>query len=78
MTRLGWSVLPSRANFVLATVPGGRGREAYLGLKQRGVLVRYFDKPGLTDKVRITVGTADETDALLNAIKLLFRSEKVA
>jgi histidinol-phosphate aminotransferase len=78
LTRLGWSVLPSRANFVLATVPGGRGREAYLGLKQRGVLVRYFDKPGLTDKVRITVGTADETDALLNAIKLLFRSEKVA
>ena len=78
LTRLGWSVLPSRANFVLATVPDSRGREAYLGLKQRGVLVRYFDKPGLTDKVRITVGTADETDALLNAIKLLFRTEKVA
>ena len=28
--------------------------EAYLGLKQQGILVRYFDKPGLTDKIRIT------------------------
>jgi histidinol-phosphate aminotransferase len=76
LTQIGWSVLPSRANFVLATVPGGRGKEMYLGLKQRGVLVRYFNLPGLTDKVRITVGRADENDALLAAIKDLANAEK--
>ena len=50
-------MLPSQANFILATVPDGRGKDAYLGLKQQGILVRYFDKPGLPDKIRITVGT---------------------
>jgi histidinol-phosphate aminotransferase len=77
LTHLGWSVLPSRANFVLATPPGGQGRQAYLGLKQRDILVRYFDKPGLTDKVRITVGASDENDVLLNAIETLFPAETV-
>jgi histidinol-phosphate aminotransferase len=67
---LGWSVLPSQANFVLATVPGGRERAAALKeeLKARGILVRYFDAPGLADKLRITVGTPEDTDALLGAL----------
>jgi histidinol-phosphate aminotransferase len=65
---LGWSVLPSHANFVLATVPGGAASAAQKALKERGVLVRYFDAPGLRDKLRITVGTPEDTDALLAAI----------
>jgi histidinol-phosphate aminotransferase len=65
---LGWSVLPSQANFVLATVPGGRAAEVLAGLKARGVLVRYFDAPGLSDKLRITVGTPEDTAALLVAL----------
>jgi histidinol-phosphate aminotransferase len=70
---LGWSVLPSQANFVLAAVPGGRGRAAQVlaGLKSAGVLVRYFDAPGLDDKLRITVGTSDDTDALIRALSSL-------
>jgi histidinol-phosphate aminotransferase len=71
LTQLGWAVLPSQANFILATCPNGRGKEAYLGLKQQGILVRYFDKPGLTDKVRITIGTSQENNALLGGIKAL-------
>ena len=43
LRQLGWSVLPSQANFILATCPGGRGRETYLGLKQQGILVRHFE-----------------------------------
>jgi histidinol-phosphate aminotransferase len=65
---LGWSVLPSQANFVFATVPGGRASRVHSALKAAGVLVRYFDVPGLDDKLRITVGTPDDTDALLAAI----------
>jgi histidinol-phosphate aminotransferase len=75
---LGWSVLPSQANFVLATAPRGRAREAYLGLKQQGILVRYFDLPGLSDKLRITIGTSQENNALLSGIKALSIAEKAA
>jgi histidinol-phosphate aminotransferase len=66
---LGWSVLPSQANFVLATVPNGRASQVQAELKSRGVLVRYFDAPDLHDKLRITVGTPDDMDALVAAIR---------
>lgn len=69
LTRRGFSVIPSRGNFVLATTPGAAcGRPLYEGLKTRGVLVRYFDKPGLDDKLRITIGTPDENTAMLAAL----------
>jgi len=71
----GWSVLPSHANFVLATVPGAGTRERtaslHASLKSRGVLVRFFDTPGLEDKLRITVGTPEDTDTLLAALAAL-------
>lgn len=76
LTHMGWPVLPSQANFILVTCPNGKGREAYLGLKQQGILVRYFDKPGLNDKIRVTVGTMQENNALLTGIKALTAAEK--
>jgi histidinol-phosphate aminotransferase len=75
---LGWDVLPSQANFILANVPGGRGRDMYTGLKRQGILIRYFDLPGLVDKVRITIGTSQENNALLGGIKALSATEKAA
>jgi len=44
------------------------GGAVYAALKAKGILVRWFDKPGLRDKLRITVGTREENDALLAAI----------
>ncbi|HYO10021.1 MAG TPA: histidinol-phosphate transaminase [Tepidisphaeraceae bacterium] len=78
LTQLGWKVLPSEANFILATVPDGRGKEVYLGLKRQGILVRYFDKPGLDDKIRITVGTSQENNALIGGVKALTAAERAA
>ncbi len=68
LTRLGWQVLPSQANFVLATCPTGDAGAVYRKLKAQGILVRFFDKPGLSDKLRITIGTADENDRVMAAI----------
>jgi histidinol-phosphate/aromatic aminotransferase/cobyric acid decarboxylase-like protein len=68
LTELGWTVLDSHANFILAAAPDGNGREAYLGLKKQGILVRYFDKPGLSDKIRITIGTMQQNTALLAGV----------
>jgi histidinol-phosphate aminotransferase len=78
LTKLDWLVLPSHANFILAVAPDGQGRAAYLGLKAQGILVRYFDKPGLTDKIRITIGTSQENNALIGGIKAMTAAEKAA
>lgn len=78
LQQLGWSVLPSQANFIFASVPGGRGKEAYQKLKSQGILVRFFDKPGLNDKLRITIGTGQENNALLAGIRELSVGEKAA
>jgi histidinol-phosphate aminotransferase len=40
----------------------------YLGLKERGILVRYFNQPGLSDKLRITVGTDEQNQILIEAL----------
>jgi len=69
LTRRGFDVIPSRGNFVLATLPGGRpAKPVYEGMKARGVLVRFFDKPGLRDKLRITIGTPDENSRMFAAL----------
>jgi histidinol-phosphate aminotransferase len=78
LTEMGWNVLPSAANFVFAASPGGRGLEAYLGLKQQGILVRHFNTPALQDKIRITIGRVEENNALLAGIKALSAAGKAA
>jgi len=78
LTQLGWTVAKSQANFILASAPSGRGKDVYLGLKQQGILVRHWDKPGLSDKIRITVGQSQENNALLAGIKALTVADKAA
>lgn len=68
LRNLGFAVLPSQANFVLARRPGQSVEAVYLGLKERGILVRYFATPELRDALRISVGTDAEIDALLEAL----------
>ncbi len=62
---------PSRANFVLCRVLGRDAKALKLALEQRGILVRYFDKPGLTDCIRVSVGKPEHTEALVEALKEL-------
>lgn len=69
---LGFSVLPSAANFVFATPGPGRDAKAiFLALREQGIVVRYFDKPRISDYLRITVGTDEQCDALLEALPAL-------
>ncbi len=64
----GFRVWPSQANFVLARPADGDALRLYRGLRERGVLVRYFAEPGLADKLRISVGTDRQTARLLSAL----------
>ncbi|MEQ9462916.1 MAG: histidinol-phosphate transaminase [Haliea sp.] len=66
---LGFTVLPSTANFVLATPGAGRDAGAiFRALREQGIVVRYFNKPRISDYLRITVGTDEQCDALLEAL----------
>ena len=69
LTGLGFSVLPSRANFLLARWGGGSAGTLYEALAERNIYVRYFDAPRLDDCLRITVGTREQDDALLDALR---------
>jgi histidinol-phosphate aminotransferase len=60
---------PSQSNFVLCRVLDRDARQLKLVLEQQGILVRYFDKPGLRDCIRISVGKPEQTEALLEALK---------
>lgn len=66
LTALGFSVLPSQANFVLARRPGESLAPLAESLRRRGVLVRHFAT--LPDALRITVGTEAEIDRLLREL----------
>jgi histidinol-phosphate aminotransferase len=66
---VGFAPFPSQSNFVLAKREGGKpAGPVYEALKDRRILVRYFDIPRLRDCLRITVGADREIDALLSAM----------
>jgi len=67
----GFEVLPSSANFIFSKCTGISGEQLYKQLKEKGVLVRYFDKERLRDYVRISIGSKDEVDALLAGVKAI-------
>jgi histidinol-phosphate aminotransferase len=67
LKQLGFTVRESHGNFVLTTPPQP-AEPIYLALKERGILVRYFGQPGLSDKLRITVGTEAQNQVLLEAL----------
>ena len=69
LENFGFSVLPSSANFVLARHNKISGKKLYSILKDKGILVRHFSIKRIEDYVRITVGTQEETEKLLEAIE---------
>ena len=57
LSDLGWRTIPSSANFVLTRKTGLTGAEIYDALRGDGILVRYFDVPGIDEFVRVSIGT---------------------
>ncbi len=64
LRRMGFTVLPSKANFLFAKSDRIGGGEYFRQLKERGILVRHWDKPEIRDYVRITVGTPQDMKTL--------------
>ena len=71
----GFEVCPSEANFIWCRPPQTiTAAELFAKLKNAGILIRYFDVDGISDYVRITVGTDDEVGALLRKICEILQS----
>ena len=64
----GFTVLPSQANFLFVSHPGHSGKKLLDGLRARGVLVRWWDKPEIKDWLRISIGTDEDMEALVQAL----------
>ena len=71
LAELGFDVLPSQSNFLLAAIDQPPASDVFESLKARKIYVRYFKQPRLEDTLRITVGTPEQNDALLAALREL-------
>jgi histidinol-phosphate aminotransferase len=68
LTRLGFTVTPSQANFVWCRRESPAAKSIYEELKRRKILVRYMNYDGYGDGLRISVGTEPEIERLLQEL----------
>ena len=64
----GWIVPVSKTNFLFASPSKMSAESVYTNLRGKGILVRYFNKPRISEYLRISIGTDEEMDALLKAV----------
>lgn len=75
LQKRGFAVLDSAANFLFAKAPLADGETLYRRLKERGILIRHWNKLRIGDWCRITVGTRAQMEALLAAVDALMKEE---
>ncbi|MEH6587866.1 MAG: histidinol-phosphate transaminase [Halioglobus sp.] len=68
LQELGFEVLPSAANFIFTRHPERAAESLFSALRERGIIVRYFNKPRISEFLRISIGTDMDMDALLAAL----------
>ncbi len=72
---LGLEVADSESNFVLARSPRIPAKDIYRALADRNIFVRYFALPGLEDKMRISIGTPEQDNRLLEALRAILAAK---
>lgn len=71
LTELGFSCLDSKTNFIFASHKDIPAEEIFMALKAKNIFVRYFNKPRISNYLRITIGTGEEMEKLLEALKVI-------
>ena len=69
LKELGFKVLPSAANFIFASLPSKDAGELATELREHGIIVRYFNKPRINQFLRITIGTDEQNQRLIDTLK---------
>lgn len=76
LKNLGFTVTDSKANFIFAKHPEIGGKELYLKLKEKGVLIRHFDRKEICEYNRITIGSREQIDILVGKIKEIMEERR--
>lgn len=71
LTELGFNVLPSKANFIFATHSLHDAAQLAEKLREQGIIVRYFNKPRINQFLRITIGTDEQNQRLVDTLEML-------
>ena len=75
LKKLGFVLTNSSANFVFAKHPEISGKDIYKKLKEKGILIRHFESERICEYNRITIGTKEQTEALIRALKEIIEKE---
>ena len=75
LAKMGFEMTPSTANFIFVRHPGIHGSELFRRLRERGVIIRHWDKPALADYNRITIGSREQMDILLREVRDILAEE---
>lgn len=73
LEKLGFEILPSKANFFFATHKNKSAKEIFEALRERNIFVRYFAQPRIDNYLRITIGTDKEMESLVDALEEILR-----
>lgn len=73
---IGFTVLPSKTNFIFAKSDVLSGETVYTELKKKGILVRHFGKERIKDYVRISIGTPEQMDILVEKLKEIIKEQR--
>lgn len=71
LIKLGFEVTNSYANFLFAKTDKISGKDLYLKLKEKGVLVRHFDSPRISDYIRITIGNKEQMQRFIERTTII-------
>ncbi|WGL16119.1 histidinol-phosphate transaminase [Microbulbifer bruguierae] len=69
LSAMGFDIIPSTANFIFAKPPGVSAEVLFEALRARNIIIRYFNKPRISEYLRISIGTDEEMDALIEACR---------
>ena len=69
LKELGFDVPKSQTNFLFVTHPKYKAKDIFEFLREKGIFIRYFNKPRIDERLRITIGTDDEMIQMINGIK---------
>lgn len=76
LKRMGFTLTDSLANFIFAKSDRIGGKELYLELKKRGILIRHFDKARIAEYNRITIGSMEQMRAFIQTVKEILEERK--
>lgn len=76
LRKMGFMLTNSKTNFIFAKTDKIGGKELYLALKEKGILVRHFDSPRICEYNRITVGSEEQMDAFVTAVSEIIGEDK--